>query len=156
MKLIQRGTHQTIATDMPWEPVMGYSRAVRVGNTIVVTGTVGLLADETGQVLAEERGSGANLQTHGELEVEKVFDDVMEALAQVGYDVTLLDPSPAMLDKARQRRQRLPAEARRRVTLVQADGAPATYGWIPFGGGVRRCLGASFAEFEMRVVLETA
>jgi cytochrome P450 len=33
--------------------------------------------------------------------------------------------------------------------------APQTYGWIPFGGGVRRCLGASFAEFEMRVVLET-
>ena len=46
------------------------------------TKTVGLLADETGQVVAEERGSGANLQTHGELEVEKVFDDIMEALAQ--------------------------------------------------------------------------
>jgi N-acetylglucosamine kinase-like BadF-type ATPase len=46
------------------------------------TKTVGLLADETGQVLAEERGSGANLQTHGELEVEKVFDDIVEALAQ--------------------------------------------------------------------------
>jgi cytochrome P450 len=28
-----------------------------------------------------------------------------------------------------------------------------TYTWIPFGGGVRRCLGATFAEFEMRVVL---
>jgi cytochrome P450 family 135 len=35
------------------------------------------------------------------------------------------------------------------------DDPPATYSWIPFGGGVRRCLGASFAEFEMRVVLET-
>jgi cytochrome P450 len=28
-----------------------------------------------------------------------------------------------------------------------------TYTWIPFGGGVRRCLGASFAQFEMKVVL---
>jgi SAM-dependent methyltransferase len=46
-------------------------------------------------------------------------------LAQAGYDVTLLDPSPAMLDKAGQRLQRLPDEARRRVTLVQADGEHA-------------------------------
>jgi cytochrome P450 len=30
---------------------------------------------------------------------------------------------------------------------------PDTYSWIPFGGGVRRCLGAAFAELEMRVVL---
>jgi len=30
-----------------------------------------------------------------------------------------------------------------------------TYTWIPFGGGVRRCLGASFAQFEMARVLET-
>jgi cytochrome P450 family 135 len=31
---------------------------------------------------------------------------------------------------------------------------PGTYTWIPFGGGVRRCLGASFAQFEMTVVLK--
>jgi S-adenosylmethionine-dependent methyltransferase len=46
-------------------------------------------------------------------------------LAQAGYAVTLLDPSPAMLDKARQRLQRLPVEAQRRVTFVQADGESA-------------------------------
>jgi cytochrome P450 family 135 len=34
------------------------------------------------------------------------------------------------------------------------ENPPGTYTWIPFGGGVRRCLGASFAQFEMAVVLE--
>jgi len=43
-------------------------------------------------------------------------------LAQAGYEVTLLDPSAAMLDRARQRLERLPEPARRRVTLLQADG----------------------------------
>jgi len=33
------------------------------------------------------------------------------------------------------------------------DNPPGTYTWIPFGGGVRRCLGAAFAQFEMQVVL---
>jgi S-adenosylmethionine-dependent methyltransferase len=46
-------------------------------------------------------------------------------LAQAGYDVTLLDSSPAMLAKARQRLQRLPAEAQQRVTLLKADGENA-------------------------------
>jgi cytochrome P450 len=32
-------------------------------------------------------------------------------------------------------------------------GKADNYAWIPFGGGVRRCIGASFAEYEMRVVL---
>jgi cytochrome P450 len=27
------------------------------------------------------------------------------------------------------------------------------YAWIPFGGGVRRCIGAAFAEYEMRTIL---
>jgi hypothetical protein len=32
---------------------------------------------------------------------------------------------------------------------------PDTYAWIPFGGGVRRCIGAAFAQLEMDVVLRT-
>jgi cytochrome P450 len=32
---------------------------------------------------------------------------------------------------------------------------PGTYEWIPFGGGTRRCLGAAFALFEIRVILRT-
>lgn len=33
--------------------------------------------------------------------------------------------------------------------------APGTYTWIPFGGGTRRCLAASYAELEMKRVLRT-
>jgi S-adenosylmethionine-dependent methyltransferase len=46
-------------------------------------------------------------------------------LAQAGYDLTLLDSSPAMLDKAQERLLRLPAEVQRRVTFLQADGERA-------------------------------
>src|SRR5215475_14528728 len=46
------------------------------------TKTVGLLADESGRVVAEARGTGANLQTQGELEVEKVFDGLIETLGR--------------------------------------------------------------------------
>ena len=35
------------------------------------------------------------------------------------------------------------------------ENPPGTYEWIPFGGGVRRCLGASFALFEMKIVMQT-
>jgi cytochrome P450 family 135 len=34
------------------------------------------------------------------------------------------------------------------------EGQGGTYTWIPFGGGVRRCLGGSFAQLEMRIVLQ--
>ncbi|MEX0992937.1 MAG: cytochrome P450 [Solirubrobacterales bacterium] len=33
------------------------------------------------------------------------------------------------------------------------EGAPEPYTWIPFGGGVRRCIGAAFAQYEMQLVI---
>ena len=44
-------------------------------------------------------------------------------------------------------------EAFRPERFLDPDTAPDTYTWIPFGGGMRRCLGASFALFEMRTVV---
>ena len=35
------------------------------------------------------------------------------------------------------------------------DGHPAPYEWLPFGGGFRRCVGASFALLEMRILIGT-
>jgi enamine deaminase RidA (YjgF/YER057c/UK114 family) len=42
---------QSISTAAPWEPIVGYSRAVKVGPFIAVTGTVAL--DESGQLVGE-------------------------------------------------------------------------------------------------------
>jgi cytochrome P450 len=35
------------------------------------------------------------------------------------------------------------------------ENGPETFSWIPFGGGIRRCIGASFAQLEMRLILQT-
>jgi enamine deaminase RidA (YjgF/YER057c/UK114 family) len=45
MQIIDRFGRQTIDTGTEWEPVKGYSRAVRSGDLIVVTGTVGIMPD---------------------------------------------------------------------------------------------------------------
>jgi cytochrome P450 len=49
-----------------------------------------------------------------------------------------------------------PHEFRPERWMGNGDGAaPEPYTFVPFGGGVRRCIGASFAQLEMRVVLRT-
>jgi cytochrome P450 family 135 len=35
------------------------------------------------------------------------------------------------------------------------ENGPETFSWIPFGGGIRRCIGASFATLEMKLILRT-
>jgi cytochrome P450 len=46
-------------------------------------------------------------------------------------------------------------QAFRPERFIESEGgqAPGTYTWIPFGGGRRRCLGASFALLEMKLAL---
>jgi cytochrome P450 family 135 len=46
-----------------------------------------------------------------------------------------------------------PARFRPERFLGDGGGEVPSYGWVPFGGGVRRCIGASFAQFEMATIL---
>jgi cytochrome P450 len=70
-----------------------------------------------------------------------------------GYDlpagVTLM-PSIGLTQQS----EAFPDAERFRPERFIDETAPAPYGWIPFGGGRRRCLGAAFATLEMRMVIE--
>ena len=45
INVIDSGERSRASSGSPWEPKVGYSRAVRVGDTIAITGTVGIEAD---------------------------------------------------------------------------------------------------------------
>ena len=47
ISVTETGDRSRASSGSPWEPKVGYSRAVRVGDVIAVTGTVGLEADGT-------------------------------------------------------------------------------------------------------------
>jgi cytochrome P450 len=75
-----------------------------------------------------------------------------EAFELGGYTIppgTEINPSIAVTHR---RADRYPAPRDFRPERFLGPDAPDTYTWIPFGGGTRRCLGASFALQEMRVV----
>jgi N-acetylglucosamine kinase-like BadF-type ATPase len=107
--------------------------------------TVCQVGDETGRVVAEARGGGANLQSAGELEVEKVLHDVMtEALAAFGEAPAAICIGMAGVDRpgdARVMRSMLARICRGSRTLVVNDalvaleaGAPGLPGIVLIAG----------------------
>jgi cytochrome P450 len=70
-----------------------------------------------------------------------------------GYSVppgVEINPSIGVIHR---RGDRYPQPGEFRPERFLGDDAPDTYTWVPFGGGTRRCLGASFALLEMKVVI---
>ena len=107
---------------------------------------LGAVSDDTWASLADQFVDGAYASVKGRVRTYVMHRQLLEhlpaapaavldvgggagnqsfPLAQAGYDVTLLDPSQAMLDKATERLERLPEDAQRRVTLLPADGENA-------------------------------
>ena len=62
-----------------------------------------------------------------------------------------INPSIGVIHR---RADRYPQPAEFRPERFLGDDPPDTYTWVPFGGGTRRCLGASFALLEMKVVIK--
>jgi enamine deaminase RidA (YjgF/YER057c/UK114 family) len=69
-------TRRTISSGTPWEPKIGYSRAVRVGNMVFVSGT--LAADEQGRIV----GAG-DAYTQAAFALRKIEKALLEAGASM-------------------------------------------------------------------------
>jgi cytochrome P450 family 135 len=67
----------------------------------------------------------------------------LAAGASVGADIWGTNHHPARYD-----------DPRRFMPERFVGTKPDTYAWIPFGGGIRRCIGAAFAQLEMQIVLQ--
>lgn len=64
-------TRKNISSGAPWERIVGYSRAVRIGNTIAVTGTVGV--DDDGQPVGDT-----------EAQTRKALEKIQSVLQEAG------------------------------------------------------------------------
>ena len=114
--------------------------------------------------LAEEARDGGEVYTRAVVQetlrlrpVISIVQRVLKApMAVAGYD---LQPGvrvvPAIYLVNRRPELYPEPDAFRPERFLEGEGGrgPGTYTWIPFGGGVRRCLGAAFAQFEMETVL---
>jgi cytochrome P450 family 135 len=139
MTLLTAG-HETTATGLSW----AFERLLRTPQVLERL-TASLDDDDYVDAVVKET-----------LRVRPVIVDVARKLTRdtevAGWQLpagTLVLPAIAVLH-ARPDLYESPEEFRPERFL---DGGVQSYAWIPFGGGVRRCIGASFAQVEMRTVL---
>ena len=134
--------HETTATALSW----AFERLMRTPRVM------GRAVD------AADSGDDAYLDALGKevLRLRPVVADVARKLRHDeevgGFEVpagTLLLPAITVLHHRPDLWER-PQELRPERFI---DDQPVPYSWIPFGGGTRRCIGAAFAQMELRVVL---
>jgi len=140
--------HETTATSVAW----AIERLVRHPQK---------LRRLQAEIDGEEQGAGEEYMkavVNETLRVRPVVPMVvrmlMEDMRLGGYDLprgTRVFPS-IYLTNRNQRVYGDPREFRPERFLQEG---PDTFSWIPFGGGIRRCIGASFAQFEMKLMLRT-
>ncbi|MCW3040630.1 MAG: cytochrome [Solirubrobacterales bacterium] len=136
--------HETTATGLAW----AFERLLRSPEALA----------RVREGLEEDRDPYRDAVVKETLRVRPVIQNVARVLAQrtrvAGYELpqhTLLLPSITQLHLDP---LSFPEPKAFRPERWLTDGAPP-YTWIPFGGGVRRCLGATFASTEMAEVLRT-
>ena len=142
MTLLVAG-HETTASALAW----GFERITRTPR----------VADRLGQAVADDDDAYVTATIHEILRRRPVIPNaaprlVKQRITVGGWDYPtdvclvanayLVQHDPEIYDS--------PYEFRPERFL---DESPGTYTWIPFGGGRRRCLGASFALLEMKLVL---
>jgi len=153
--------HETTATSVAW----AIERLVRHPNKLArLVGEIdaGGEASGDGETHARAQGAGGDeyMQAviHETLRARPVVPGVVrllnEPLTVAGYELpagTRVVPS-IYLTNNNPRVYENPKRFQPERFLGQA---PDTFAWIPFGGGIRRCIGASFAMLEMKVMLRT-
>ena len=86
--------------------------------------------------------------------VPVVVRRLLEPMRLGGYDLpagTVVAPCIHLIHRS----EKIYPQAKSFIPERFLDRQPGTYTWIPFGGGTRRCLAASYAELEMKRVLRT-
>jgi cytochrome P450 len=145
MTLLVAG-HETTATSLAWT----LERVVRHPDVLA------RLEDEAES--EEEEGAYADAVAHEALRLRPVLPLVVRKLSEPlelhGYELPVGTTVAVCIYLVHRRPDVYPdPHAFRPERFLETPAG--TYTWIPFGGGVRRCIGASFALFEMRTVLQT-
>jgi len=148
--------HETTATSVAWaiERLVRHPEKLRRLQAEIDARASGE-ANELGQGTGEEYLTAVVQETLRVRPVVPIVVRVLQEDFEIGGRVlpagTRVTPSIYLAN----RNARVYEDAKAFRPERYLEGAPETFSWIPFGGGIRRCIGAAFAQLEMRLMLRT-